>query len=217
MVRADEGVGFLLRYENVAWYEDGAVQILDRRIYPIRVEYVTCTRHEEVAQAIADMVTQSAGPYTAVGMGMALAAWEVRDRPRADQRAFLGQAARDLAHARPTTANRYGQITYRCAEEAEAALAAGREPSLALRARPERLWTVLEVRDNGGGIPPELQSRIYEPFFTSKNTNYNWGMGLSYVRRIVKSHLGRLRLESRMGEGSCFFIMLPLYDAGRRG
>ena len=81
----------------------------------------------------------------------------------------------------------------------------------------ERLWTVLEVRDNGGGIPPELQSRIYEPFFTSKNTNYNWGMGLYYVRRIVKSHFGRLRLESRMGEGSSFFIMLPLYDAGRRG
>ena len=42
-------------------------------------------------------------------------------------------------------------------------------------------------------------------------------MGLYYVRRIVKSHFGRLRLESRMGEGSSFFIMLPLYDAGRRG
>ena len=55
MKRADEGVGFLLRYENVAWYEDGAVRILDRRIYPVRVEYVTCRRHEEVAQAIADM------------------------------------------------------------------------------------------------------------------------------------------------------------------
>lgn len=107
----------------------------------------------------------------------------------------------------------YNLLTNGC----EAALAAGREPSLALRARPERLWTVLEVRDNGGGIPPELQSRIYEPFFTSKNTNYNWGMGLYYVRRIVKSHFGRLRLESRMGEGSSFFIMLPLYDAGRRG
>ena len=80
-----------------------------------------------------------------------------------------------------------------------------------------RLWTMLEVRDNGGGIPPELQSRIYEPFFTSKNTNYNWGMGLYYVRRIVKSHFGRLRLESRPGEGASFLIMLPLYDAGRRG
>ena len=94
---------------------------------------------------------------------------------------------------------------------------AGREPELFLTVRGERLWTVIEVRDNGGGIPAELQSRIYEPFFTSKNTNYNWGMGLYYVRRIVKSHFGRLRLESRMGEGSSFFIMLPLYDAGRRG
>ena len=36
------------------------------------------------------------------------------------------------------------------------------------KAAAERLWTVLEVRDNGGGIPAELQSRIYEPFFTSK-------------------------------------------------
>ena len=71
-------------------------------------------------KAIADMVTQSAGPYTAVGMGMALAAWQVRDKGAAEQNAFLKQAAYDLAHARPTTANRYGQITYRCAEVAQA-------------------------------------------------------------------------------------------------
>ena len=65
MKRADEGMGFLLRYENVAWYEDGAVRILDRRIYPVKTEYVICTKHEEVAKAIGDMVTQSGGPYTA--------------------------------------------------------------------------------------------------------------------------------------------------------
>ena len=53
--RADEGLGFLLRYENVAWYEGGTVSILDRRIYPIRCEFVTCHSHLEVAQAIADM------------------------------------------------------------------------------------------------------------------------------------------------------------------
>ena len=217
MKRMDEGMPFLLQYEHVAWYEDGKVRILDRRVYPREVRFEVCETYRQVVRAIADMVTQSAGPYTAVGMGMALAAHQVRDKGRAEQLAFLRQAAQELAHARPTTANRYGQITYRCAEEAEAALAAGREPSLALRARPERLWTVLEVRDNGGGIPPELQSRIYEPFFTSKNTNYNWGMGLYYVRRIVKSHFGRLRLESRPGEGSSFHIMLPRYDVGRRG
>ena len=72
MKRADDNLAFLLRYENVAWYEAGAVRILDRRVYPMRVEYVTCTRHEQVAQAIADMVTQSGGPYTAAAMGVAL-------------------------------------------------------------------------------------------------------------------------------------------------
>ena len=118
-----------------------------------------------------------------------------------------------LADPGPLSEAVYNLLTNGC----EAALQAGREPRLALTVRGERLWTMLEVRDNGGGIPAELQSRIYEPFFTSKNTNYNWGMGLYYVRRIVKSHFGRLRLESRPGEGSSFHIMLPLYDAGRRG
>ena len=129
MVRMDENMPFLLQYENVAWYENGKVRILDRRIYPTEVRFVECATYQEVVQAIADMVTQSAGPYTAVGMGMALAAWQVRDKGAAEQDAFLQQAAYDLAHARPTTANRYGQITYRCAEVAKEALAAGRTPS----------------------------------------------------------------------------------------
>ena len=43
MRRADEQMGFLLRYENVAWYEDGKVKILDRRIYPVKTEYVICS------------------------------------------------------------------------------------------------------------------------------------------------------------------------------
>lgn len=118
-----------------------------------------------------------------------------------------------LADPGPLSEAVYNLLTNGC----EAALQAGREPKVELLVREERLWTVLEVRDNGGGIPAELQGKIYDPFFTSKNTNYNWGMGLYYVRRIVKSHFGRLRLESRPGEGSSFLIMLPLYDAGRRG
>ena len=128
MERRDENMPFLLRYENVAWYEDGKVRILDRRVYPTEVRFVTCENYQEVRQAIADMVTQSAGPYTAVGMGMALAAGQVRGKPKEKQAAFLRQAADDLAHARPTTANRYGQITFRAAERAEAALEAGEDP-----------------------------------------------------------------------------------------
>jgi hypothetical protein len=74
------------------------------------------------------MVTQSAGPYTAVGMGMALAAWESRALPTEKRIAFLQEAARELANSRPTAANRYGQITFRAAELAEQALEAGRDP-----------------------------------------------------------------------------------------
>ena len=126
MTRADEGVGFLLRYENVAWYEDGAVRILDRRIYPIRVEYVTCTRHEEVAQAIADMVTQSGGPFLAAAMGMALAAYEVREKDGAALLSHLTQAAHTLSHARPTTAAKMERVTGRALDVAKAAVAAGK-------------------------------------------------------------------------------------------
>ena len=71
--RQDKDLAFMLKFENVAWYEDGKVRILDRRIYPIRTEFVVCKSHKEVAQAIKDMVTQSEGPYTAAAMGMALA------------------------------------------------------------------------------------------------------------------------------------------------
>ena len=99
----------------------------------------------------------------------------------------------------------------------EAAVQAGREePRVTLRIRAERMWTVVAVEDNGPGIPPEKRGRIFEPFFTSKNTNYNWGMGLYYVRKIVQSHLGKLRLESREGQGASFLIMLPVYDPRRK-
>ena len=100
MERQDRGLAFMLQYENIAWYENGAVRILDRRVYPGRVEFVTCRRHEEVAQAITDMVTQSAGPYTAAAMGMALAAHECRAMRAEEQLAYLAQAAETISNAR---------------------------------------------------------------------------------------------------------------------
>lgn len=128
MQRMDNDMPFLLQYENVAWYENGKVRILDRRIYPTETNFVECGSYHEVVQAIADMVTQSAGPYTAVGMGMALAAYECRNKNKEEQIAFLRQAAYDLAHARPTTANRYGLITNNCADVAIRALEEGADP-----------------------------------------------------------------------------------------
>jgi len=125
MERKDEGLAFLLRYENVAWFEKGRVRILDRRIYPEKISYVECFCWQEVRQAIADMVTQSAGPYTAAGMGMALAAYQVRKESSEKQLRFLEEAAEGLAGARPTTVNRMSLITAGCLADARRALDAG--------------------------------------------------------------------------------------------
>lgn len=132
MERQDRGLAFMLQYENIAWYEKGAVRILDRRVYPRRVEFVTCRRHEEVAQAVTDMVTQSAGPYTAAAMGMALTAYECRTLAEAQQTAYLEQAARVIANARPTTAARMRLVTEGSLAAAKKALAAGQDTSAAI-------------------------------------------------------------------------------------
>ncbi len=132
MERQDKGLAFMLQYENIAWYEDGAVRILDRRVYPRRVEFVVCRRHEEVAKAVTDMVTQSAGPYTAAAMGMALAAWECRSRTEEDQLAYLGKAADVIANARPTTAARMRLVTEGSLSTAKEALQAGKDVPAAI-------------------------------------------------------------------------------------
>ena len=124
-LRADHNLAFLLKFENVAWYEEGQVRILDRRIYPLETRFVTCKTHQEVAQAIADMVTQSAGPYYAAAHGMTLAAYECR--LHRDPLTFLQQAAYTLSHARPTTATRMEAITGAALQQAKAALASGKD------------------------------------------------------------------------------------------
>lgn len=126
MPRADEGLAFLLKYENVAWYENGTVRILDRRCYPHPVSFVICKTSEEVAKAIADMVTQSAGPYLAAGMGMVLAAHEGERKGAAEQLRHMRAAADMISNARPTTAKRMRQITDGCLEAAVRAAAANR-------------------------------------------------------------------------------------------
>lgn len=94
----------------------------------------------------------------------------------------------------------------------EAILEAGREtPLLELYVYDERLYVTFEIRDNGKGMSRHVQKKIFDPFYTSKNTNNNWGMGLYYVRQIVKNHMGMLRLESTEGEGSRFYADIPKY------
>ncbi len=99
----------------------------------------------------------------------------------------------------------------------EANVSAGRERSpVELAAYVVRLYTVIEVRDSGSGIDVKELKHIFEPFYSSKNTNFNWGMGLYHVRTIVRSHLGSLRVENRKEGGAVFFILLPRFDGRTR-
>lgn len=94
----------------------------------------------------------------------------------------------------------------------EATLEAEQNFPIEIYSHNERLYTVIEVTDHGKGIPKNKLNKVFEPFYSSKNSNYNWGMGLHYVRSIAKSHLGEVWVESSPGEGTSIFISLPRYD-----
>jgi signal transduction histidine kinase len=80
---------------------------------------------------------------------------------------------------------------------------------LRLRTYSEDNFAVVEIVDNGPGIPEELQARIFEPFFTTKKVGQGTGLGLDTVQRIVKKHKGTITVDSKPGQ-TCFQIWLPL-------
>ncbi len=67
---------------------------------------------------------------------------------------------------------------------------------------------VLEVEDNGAGIPAEVQARLFDPFFSTKPTGT--GLGLSIAMRILEKHGGTLQFQTAPGQGTTFGLVLPL-------
>jgi len=71
----------------------------------------------------------------------------------------------------------------------------------------------ITVSDNGSGIKEPHLAQIFNPFFSTKQEGT--GLGLSISKKIVEAHNGTIRVESREGIGTSFFISLPLDDRGR--
>lgn len=78
-------------------------------------------------------------------------------------------------------------------------------------------WLEIRIKDNGIGIPPEKQDKIFERFFQDdlpeEFINQGSGIGLSITRAFVRLHAGRIRVESEVGKGSCFTVELPFSSA----
>ncbi|WP_237704874.1 response regulator [Rubrivivax benzoatilyticus] len=69
------------------------------------------------------------------------------------------------------------------------------------------------MRDDGHGIAPDVLSRIFEPFYTTKPVGKGTGLGLSVVHGIVLAHGGAIRVDSRLDAGSTFHVYLPSPEA----
>src|SRR5690606_14901736 len=71
------------------------------------------------------------------------------------------------------------------------------------------------VRDQGTGIPEELQERVFEPLFTTKQPGQGTGLGLPLVYNLVSGHGGAVSIESARGVGTSVTVRLPLHNEAR--
>lgn len=79
---------------------------------------------------------------------------------------------------------------------------------VSLSAAPDG-WALLQVADNGPGVPPEVRARLFTPFFTTKPEGVGTGLGLSVVADIVRSAGGRIEYEPTPGGGATFRVVVP--------
>ena len=86
----------------------------------------------------------------------------------------------------------------------------GYSPTVTVSTKRKDGNILISVKDNGNGIPEKMVTKIFEPFFTTKPTGQGTGLGLSLSYDIVKAHSGELTVETQEGEGTVFFIKLPV-------
>ncbi len=124
---------------------------------------------------------------------------------------------REISEAPPAlvNGNQIQQILLNLLINARQAMPQGGRIHIKLDHDTESNMVVLQVRDEGVGIPAEKLPRIFEPFFTTKDGpdetgKGGTGLGLSSCRNIVEAHRGRIRVQSTVGKGTAFTILLPV-------
>ena len=83
-----------------------------------------------------------------------------------------------------------------------------RAPAVEVEIGAEYEWGYVRITDNGPGIAREHLRRVFRPFYTTKPSKSNWGMGLAYCHRVIKAHRGFINLRSRPGKGTMVEVVL---------
>ncbi|MBI5295800.1 MAG: response regulator [Chloroflexi bacterium] len=125
-----------------------------------------------------------------------------------------GVVSLDLAENLPNVycdARQVEQVFNNLVKNAWEALEGRPESRITVRARLDKKpdHVLVAVSDNGPGIPPEIQERIWVSFFTTKGDHGGTGLGLSACTQIVTQNRGKIWLESEIGKGATFFVRLP--------
>ncbi|MBL7803486.1 MAG: HAMP domain-containing histidine kinase [Saprospiraceae bacterium] len=88
------------------------------------------------------------------------------------------------------------------------AIPSDRKGHISVLMRREGSKAIVQISDNGGGIPPEIRDRVFEPNFTTKTSGS--GLGLAICRKIIEALDGTIRFQTRENEGTDFFVELPV-------
>jgi two-component system NtrC family sensor kinase len=78
-------------------------------------------------------------------------------------------------------------------------------------------WVDVHISDNGVGIPDDMISHVYDPFFTTKGPSKGTGLGLFTCYRTVIRHGGEINIDSQVGKGTVFHISLPVHEGSAPG
>ena len=104
-------------------------------------------------------------------------------------------------------------MVFREVSIAEHTVKHGNPGTIGLRSQILNDSVVIEIEDNGGGIPESIREKIFDPFFTTKGVGKGTGQGLSIARSIIEDgHGGTLTFSVENGIGTTFSITLPLHQ-----
>jgi two-component system NtrC family sensor kinase len=194
-----------------AFGQSAEVEDLREYLSLIRSEAFRC---KTITNGLLDFSRNRAGQYTPVELGEVLeaAARLLRHQKRSRNVEIMVEAQADVAPV-SGDAGQLQQAVIILAENAIDAMPQG--GTLLLRAQTEGAGVRVEVCDTGVGIPQENLARIFDPFFTTKEVGQGTGLGLAVCYGIVTEHGGRVTVDSVVGRGTTFTLVLPSMSVER--